>query len=78
MPKWSIYLKDLILNILRLSSITEKIYINTYSLYIKRYSQTPEIETEDLSQTHTSLNFGLLVYFIETQVQQAKIIETCV
>ena len=38
----------------------------------------PEIETADLSQSHVSLNFRHIVYFIETQVQKSKIIETCV
>ena len=43
-----------------------------------QYSRTPVIETADVSQSHVSLNFGLIVYFMETQVQEPKIIETCV
>ena len=42
------------------------------------YSRTPEIDTADLSQSHASLNFGLIVYFRETKVQQPNIIVTCV
>ena len=68
-------------------------YCEAYSVTYKSYpsycktenpktmhSRTPEIETADLSQSHVSicLKFGLIVYFIETQVQQPKIIETCV
>ena len=32
----------------------------------------------NLTPVSIYLNFGLVVYFIETQVQQPKIIETCV
>ena len=42
------------------------------------YSRTPEIETTELSQSQASLNFGIIIYRIKTQVQQPKIIETCI
>ena len=57
---------------------------NTLILKIKEYgigkcsTVEPEFETTDLSQSHASLDFGLIFYFVETQVQQPKIIETCV
>ena len=50
--------------------------VNTHYFMKSSYSGTPEFETADLSQSHARLNFGLVVYFIETQVQQPKIIET--
>ena len=44
----------------------------TRLLGTRQYSRMPEIETVDLSQSHASLNFGLIVYFIESLVQLQK------
>ena len=53
--------------------------INSTLLY--RYSQTPEIETVNLSQYYVGFSFPsfeLMAYFIKTQAQLSKIIERCV
>ena len=50
----------------------------TYLSKILKYSQAPEIVPADLTQSHASLNIEFIVYFVETQVQQPKIIVTCV
>ena len=52
--------------------------ISSTTAWQNTYSRTPEIETADLSQSQASPNFGLIVYFLEIQVQQPTIIETCI
>ena len=39
-------------------------------------SGTPELETADFSQSHVSLNYSLIVYFVYTQAQKLKIFES--